>query len=203
MSSESIFNASAHFQEIPGKPVTKWKIWYKAFENYLMAIYGKKFEAERKKAILYGLLGVAGQEIFESLPDYEPVPGQFIPLDEFQEAVKRLEKQFDEEENIMVGRHRFALRKQLESENVEEYIGSLRVLATKCDFGDMADMYIHDQFVFHCFERKIQERLLACKKPTLSEVVDIAKGIERSLEGRKELAKYVSDVVPLTIKLIP
>lgn len=66
------------------------------------------------------------------------------------------------------------------------------MLATKCDYDDMVDVYIRDQFVFHCYEEKIQERLLSCKNPSLQEVIDIAKGIERSIESSKELAATMS-----------
>lgn len=100
MSQNSNRSAPFPFLPEPGKPTMKWENWLRAFDNYLIAVDGKKYELERKKAIMFGLLGVAGQEIFDSLPLFEPPAGQFIPLDEFQEAVKRLEKQFGEEPNI-------------------------------------------------------------------------------------------------------
>lgn len=184
----SNISAPLPFLPEPGKPTMKWKNWFRAFENYLIAIDGKQYEPERKKAIMFGLLGAAGQEVFDSLPEYEPPSGQFIPLDEYKESVKRLEKQFGEEPNIMIGRHRFAMRKQQEGESIEDYIACLRVLASKCDYNEMVDVYIRDQFVFHCFEKKVQERLLSCKNPTLEECIDIAKGIERSIESSREIA---------------
>lgn len=88
----------------------------------------------------------------------------------------------------MIGRHWFCMRKQQENETNEEYITSLTVLATKCEFNDMVDIFIRDQFVFYCFSKKIQERLLACRNPTLQEVIDIAKRVEHSLESSKVLS---------------
>lgn len=41
----------AAFLNEPGKPSIKWKNWIRAFENYLVAIDGKGYEPERKKAI--------------------------------------------------------------------------------------------------------------------------------------------------------
>ncbi|KAJ1107504.1 hypothetical protein NDU88_004894 [Pleurodeles waltl] len=176
------------FLDSPGKPCMKWKGWLRAFENYIVSIDGKGYSPERKKSLLFGLLGKAGQEVFDSLPVYVNPPGATAPLNEYQEAVKRLELQYAEECNIMVGRHKFALRKQEEGETIEEYIACLRVLAQDCEFAEMTDTYIRDQVVFYCHSKKVQERLLSCRNPSLKEVMAIAKAVERSMVSSKELA---------------
>ncbi|KAJ1165361.1 hypothetical protein NDU88_005789 [Pleurodeles waltl] len=176
------------FLDSPGKPCMKWKGWLRAFENYIVSIDGKGYSPERKKSLLFGLLGKAGQEVFDSLPVYVNPPGATAPLNEYQEAVKRLELQYAEECNIMVGRHKFALRKQEEGETIEEYIACLRVLAQDCEFAEMIDTYIRDQVVFYCHSKKVQERLLSCRNPSLKEVTAIAKAVERSMVSSKELA---------------
>ncbi|KAJ1211213.1 hypothetical protein NDU88_006574 [Pleurodeles waltl] len=176
------------FLDSPGKLCMKWKGWLRAFENYIVSIDGKGYSPERKKSLLFGLLGKAGQEVFDSLPVYVNPPGATAPLNEYQEAVKRLELQYAEECNIMVGRHKFALRKQEEGETIEEYIACLRVLAQDCEFAEMTDTYIRDQVVFYCYSKKVQERLLSCRNPSLKEVMAIAKAVERSMMSSKELA---------------
>ncbi|KAJ1178848.1 hypothetical protein NDU88_004090 [Pleurodeles waltl] len=176
------------FLDSPGKPCMKWKGWLRAFENYIVSIDGKGYSPERKKSLLFGLLGKAGQEVFDSLPVYVNPPGATAPLNEYQEAVKRFELQYAEECNIMVGRHKFALRKQEEGETIEEYIACLRVLAQDSEFAEMTDTYIRDQVVFYCHSKKVQERLLSCRNPSLKEVVAIAKAVERSMVSSKELA---------------
>ncbi|KAJ1201353.1 hypothetical protein NDU88_005165 [Pleurodeles waltl] len=145
-------------------------------------------QPERKKSLLFGLLGKAGQEVFDSLPVYVNPPGATAPLSEYQEAVKRLELQYAEECNIMVGRHKFTLRKQEEGETIEEYIACLRVLAQDCEFAEMTDTYIRDQVVFYCHSKQVQERLLSCRNPSLKEVMAIAKAVERFMVSSKELA---------------
>ncbi|KAJ1145955.1 hypothetical protein NDU88_012238 [Pleurodeles waltl] len=146
------------FLDSPGKPCMKWKGWLRAFENYIISIDGQGYSPERKKSLLFGLLGKAGQEVFDSLPVYVNPHGATAPLNEYQEAVQRLELQYAEECNIMVGRHKFALRKQEEGETIEEYIACLRVLAQDCEFAAMTDTYIRDQVVFYCHSKKVQER---------------------------------------------
>ncbi|KAJ1144670.1 hypothetical protein NDU88_010967 [Pleurodeles waltl] len=146
------------------------------------------YSPERKKSLLFGLLGKAGQEVFDSLPVYVNPHGATAPLNEYQEAVRRLELQYAEECNIMVGRHKFALRKQEEGETIEEYIACLRVLAQDCEFAVMTDTYIRDQVVFYCHAKKVQERLLSCRNPSLKDVIAIAKAVERSMVSSKELA---------------
>ncbi|KAJ1196237.1 hypothetical protein NDU88_000108 [Pleurodeles waltl] len=166
----------------------KWKGWLRAFENYIISIDGQGYSPERKKSLLFGLLGKAGQEVFDSLPVYVNPHGATAPLNEYQEAVRRLELQYAEECNIMVGRHKFALRKQEEGETIEEYIACLRVLAQDCEFAVMTDTYIRDQVVFYCHSKKVQERLLSCRNPSLKDVIAIAKAVERSMVSSKELA---------------
>ncbi|KAJ1160682.1 hypothetical protein NDU88_001176 [Pleurodeles waltl] len=176
------------FLDSPGKPCMKWKGWLRAFENYIISIDGQGYSPERKKSLLFGLLGKAGQEVFDSLPVYVNPHGATAPLNEYQEAVRRLELQYAEECNIMVGRHKFALRKQEEGETIEEYIACLRVLAQDCEFAVMTDTYIRDQVVFYCHSKKVQERLLSCRNPSLKDVIAIAKAVERSMISSKELA---------------
>ncbi|KAJ1211896.1 hypothetical protein NDU88_007244 [Pleurodeles waltl] len=176
------------FLDSPGKPCMKWKGWLRAFENYIISIDGQGYSPERKKSLLFGLLGKAGQEVFDSLPVYVNPHGATAPLNEYQEAVRRLELQYAEECNIMVGRHKFALRKQEEGETIEEYIACLRVLAQDCEFAVMTDTYIRDQVVFYCHSKKVQERLLSCRNPSLKDVIAIAKAVERSMVSSKELA---------------
>ncbi|KAJ1144546.1 hypothetical protein NDU88_010844 [Pleurodeles waltl] len=166
----------------------KWKGWLRAFENYIISIDGQGYSPERKKYLLFGLLGKAGQVVFDSLPVYVNPHGATAPLNEYQEAVRRLELQYAEECNIMVGRHKFALRKQEEGETIEEYIACLRVLAQDCEFAAMTDTYIRDQVVFYCHSKKVQERLLSCRNPSLKDVIAIAKAVERSMVSSKELA---------------
>ncbi|KAJ1085431.1 hypothetical protein NDU88_005563 [Pleurodeles waltl] len=176
------------FLDSPGKPCMKWKGWLRAFENYIISIDGQGYSPERKKSLLFGLLGKAGQEVFDSLPVYVNPHGATAPLNEYQEAVRRLELQYAEECNIMVGRHKFALRKQEEGETIEEYIACLHVLAQDCEFAVMTDTYIRDQVVFYCHSKKVQERLLSCRNPSLKDVITIAKAVERSMVSSKELA---------------
>ncbi|KAJ1175279.1 hypothetical protein NDU88_000567 [Pleurodeles waltl] len=153
------------FLDSPGKPCMKWKGWLRAFENYIISIDGQGYSPERKKSLFFGLLGKAGQEVFDSMPVYVNPHGATAPLNEYQEAVRRLELQYAEECNIMVGRHKFALRKQEEGETIEEYIACLRVLAQDCEFAAMTDT-----------------------NPSLKDVIAIAKAVERSMVSSKELA---------------
>ncbi|KAJ1168977.1 hypothetical protein NDU88_000889 [Pleurodeles waltl] len=176
------------FLDSPGKPCMKWKGWLRAFENYIISIDGQGYSPELKKSLLFGLLGKAGQEVFDSMPVYVNPHGATAPLNEYQEAVRRLELQYAEECNIMVGRHKFALRKQEEGETIEEYIACLRVLAQDCEFAAMTDTYIRAQVVFYCHSKKVQERLLSCRNPSLKDVIAIAKAVERSMVSSKELA---------------
>lgn len=177
------------FLQHPDKPSIPLRQWIKVFENHVVAIDAVKFSPARKVAILYGCLGLAAQHVFKNLPSFPPPLGEAGDSeyrDAYKEELARLGKHNDQEPN-MLERHNFFRRKQRADETIDEYISELRVLTSTCEFEANPDIYIHDQFVFSCFSRKIQERLLSCRKPTLLEIIDIAKSIERSSITTKAL----------------
>lgn len=49
------------FLECPGEPKVTFDAWKKLFDNYLLAIGGKDYSAERKRALLIHCLGTEEQ----------------------------------------------------------------------------------------------------------------------------------------------
>lgn len=164
----------APFMQDPSEPPLQWKLWIRSFKAYLVAIDGTKFKPERKKGLMYYHLGVEGQNIFDHLPDYEDSDDPNI--DEFDAAVAQLDKYFAKSKNLVVHRFKFFTRVQKPCETIDTYVTALKVLASTCEFEEFTSQLIRDQLIVRCNSKKIQERLLSCKNPSLDKAVDIAKG---------------------------
>ncbi|KAJ1124182.1 hypothetical protein NDU88_002643, partial [Pleurodeles waltl] len=93
---------------------------------------------------------------------------------------------FGHKVNIVLERHRFFSRVQAKDEKVGTYIASLRGLAQTCDFGELEDSLIRDQLVRCTNNLRVQEKLLTYN-PTLKEAVDMARGIEHTVECMREI----------------
>ncbi|XP_069062077.1 uncharacterized protein [Pleurodeles waltl] len=154
----------------------------------MIAIDGNSFSATRKKGLLLNVIGTEAQEIFDHLPPHKPPEGTDInDYDVFSEALDRLQLHFTVEPNVVTERFNFYSRHQFSTEPVEGYVAALRILASTCDFGVITDQYIRDQVIMHCYNKKIQEQLLRHKNPSLKEVIEVVKGIERSIRSCKTL----------------
>lgn len=164
------------FLESPGTPQIQWRPWFDAFETYIGAIGASGYRAERKKFLLLNSLGFEGREVFEHLPDIVLAEGEVV--DEYQEAVKKLEIKFDVRPSFVVLRHKFFKRAQLQSENFDTYLSALRQLCAECQFGEHRDQLVRDQFIAHCCDKQIQQKLLTMGNPSLEDTIRVAKSVE-------------------------
>lgn len=186
--------APVPFLETPGDPPVKWKQWFDGFETYLGAIGAIKFSAERRKYLLLHSLGYEGRSILKHLPPAPVVPGE-EPCDEYDETVSKLQARFDVQPSIVVLRHKFFLCTQKNGEDVDTYITALRKLAADCQFENFSDQLVRDQFICHCSDKMIKQKLLSMGDPSLEETIRMAKSIETSLISARELESKSSDVV--------
>lgn len=96
--------------------------------------------AERKTAFLLHCLGSEGQEVFNHLPEmHDPDLNKF--------CIAKLDKHYLPKVSTILERYHFGRRSQVEDESIENYITSLRKLASSCKFGSILDERIRDQFV--------------------------------------------------------
>ncbi|XP_078503220.1 olfactory receptor 2B6-like [Lissotriton helveticus] len=93
-------------------------------------------------------------------------------------------------------RYYFGLREQGKDESVEEFITSLRKLASSCKFGELVEERIRDQFVLRCSSDKIREELWLKDELPLDEVMGIAKHVEHMLKCVGELSKVSKEYKP-------
>ncbi|KAJ1209686.1 hypothetical protein NDU88_005059, partial [Pleurodeles waltl] len=126
-----------------------------------------------------------GRSVYKHLPDVQADEGE--ELDEFQEALKKLANRFDAPPSIVISRRTFFRGEQKSGEDVNTYISVLRKLASECCFDTFTDQLIRDQFICHCSDKAIKQKLLSLRDPSLSDSIRIAKSIETAIKSAKEL----------------
>ena len=118
----------AVFLECPGEPKVPFAAWKKLFDNYLLAIGGSAFPAERKRALLIHCLGTEGQRIYSTLP---------LTDETYDASVTALEAFFTPRVNVVAERLRFRQRVQAVGESTDHYVAALRELVKRCYYGTM------------------------------------------------------------------
>ena len=83
-----------------------WNQWRHIFPVYLLAIGSESFDAERKRAVPLHFIGLEGQRIFNTLPDFA---GE---QDASEKAVTALKIHFQPTVNVVSERCHFPQRKQ-------------------------------------------------------------------------------------------
>ena len=111
------------FLQEPGEPSIPWRQWVNSFQTFLLAIGGSSFKPDRKRAILLHCLGMEGQRIFNTIPDFDTIPSD---TNSFDFAIKLLEKQFAETVKVAAERYKFRQRGQESGESINSFVAGLR-----------------------------------------------------------------------------
>uniref|UniRef100_A0A669EBE5 Retrotransposon gag domain-containing protein n=1 Tax=Oreochromis niloticus TaxID=8128 RepID=A0A669EBE5_ORENI len=165
----------AVFLDCPGEPKIPFTAWKKLFDNYMLAIGGDDFAAERKRALLIHCLGTEGQRIYSALP---------LATDDYEGSVKALETYFHPKVNVVAERYRFRQRAQAVGESTDHYVAALRELVKQCKFGAMENEMLRDQLVEKTNNARIRERLLMEEDLTLDRALEIARRTEAAISLR-------------------
>lgn len=101
----------------------------------------------------------------------------------YQEAINILQKHFVKPTNTIVARHRLMTEQQSPEDRVEDFYRKLNVLATDCNFRDVDSItykeeYVRDAFISGLRNNSIRTRLLEKPNLTLTETIELAKGLE-------------------------
>ena len=175
------------FLPTPGEPSLKWQVWYRMFEDHLVATGLDKVTEVRKLAILRSSLGTEGYRICSELCTRDS---------SYNDTIQQLESRFAPKQSVICARANFNRRIQSHHENFLEFVTSLRALAAKCNYPDsIRDELIRDRFVAGCSTDRLRERLLLQDDTlTLDQALNIAQTFERATSE----ASAVSNRQPTT-----
>ena len=130
--------------------------------------------ADEKKLAVF--LSSVGGKTYDLLRNLE-APAQ--PKDKsLANVITVLQEHFDPKPATIAERYKFHRRDQLPSESVADYVAELRCLSTNCEFEGHLNDALRDRLVCGLRSENTQKRLLAIKRLTLQEAVEMAQAME-------------------------
>ena len=137
---------------------------------------------EKKVAVFLSVIGSKTYTVLRSLV----APAK--PSDKgFDVLCSELKKHFEPSKIVIAERFHFHRRSQGPEETISEFLAELRRLATHCSFGEFLNDALRDLLVCGLKNESIQRKLLSQRKLTLTQAVDIAKGMEAATRDSHEL----------------
>lgn len=132
----------------------KWQSWLRNFK--LMLSIKQIADTEMKKAMLLYTAGTQVQDVYEALPEEEPIEAE----DEFDVMVRVLTTHFVKKRNVTFERHVFRGLQQGPTEKIEQFVLRLRRQALKCNFSNQLDDNIKDQLIEKCLSAELKTKIL-------------------------------------------
>ena len=162
-------------------------------ESYLERIelffIANEIADEKKVAVFLSVIGSKTYTILRSLV----APAK--PSEKGFDVLKaELKKHFEPSKIVIAERFHFHRRSQRPEETISEFLAELRRLATHCSFGDFLNDALRDRLVCGLRSESIQRKLLSQRDLTLTQAVDIAKGMEAATRDSHELQGQVPNI---------
>ena len=157
-----------------------WLAYMERLDQYFIA--NGVDDAGKQRAILLSGCGALTYKLIKCLIAPEK-PAEKT----FKQLLEIVLKHFDPVPAITVQRYKFNVRMRQPGENVATFLSELRLLATKCDFGNSLEDMLHDRIVIGVNDSNIQRRLLAEPNLTLKRALEVAQAMETAERGSLDL----------------
>ncbi len=157
------------FDVQPDTPTSEkeYKYWLRTLDNYLAVLPQDNLD---KLKILTNHLSPA---VFEYISEENT----------YESALENLKKVYVKPANIVFARHLLSIRKQDQSESLDQYLQALKTLSKDCGFAAVDANTHREQFITNTFinglqSSDIRQRVLEEHKTTLTEIFDQARTLE-------------------------
>ena len=163
-----------------------WKKFKQSWELYEIASETNKKSDEIRVATF---LHIAGHDALEKYNGFNWNEGQ--DKNKIVDVIKKFDEDCQQKCNILLERHKFYSRKQLDSETCDQYITQLRLLATSCKFHSINEA-LRDQFSLNIKTTRAKEKILEKAETdyenlTIEKVIQITKMIEMTNINREKI----------------
>lgn len=197
--------------EMDGNCAHEWKKWLRGYEIYAQANGFKKAKDKLNWMLHYA--GAKVQDVYYTLPEKTEriqrgpmASGYVFKVDEYGEAITKLNEFFEPKQNVSYERHVFRQVKQKKNERFDMFLMRLREQADRCNFGEQIDDNLREQIIDGCSSAKLRQKMLERGEVKLEQIVKVAqilevvakqqesyatewKGIEKNVPSEKSDAK--------------
>lgn len=156
-----------------------WKHWLRTLNAFIRAM-----ESPSDESKLDILVNYISPSVYEFIVDAKT----------FDSAVALLTEIYVKPPNEIFARHLLATRRQNQGESIDEYLQSLKALATDCNFVNVLaiiyrDESIRDAFITGLQSTFIRQRLLENKTLTLQRAIELARTLD---SAHRDSEQYIS-----------
>ena len=136
-------------------PNENWKKFANQWKNFEVATGLKEKPKEVRLATFMCVIGVQGQEKYESLSFQEGEDKEDLAT-----VILKFEECCKARSNVIVERYRFLQCKQSCDETIDEFLARLRKLASSCEYESLEDDVIRDQLILNAYDHSQRNKLL-------------------------------------------
>uniref|UniRef100_A0A8C6XYR5 CCHC-type domain-containing protein n=1 Tax=Naja naja TaxID=35670 RepID=A0A8C6XYR5_NAJNA len=168
----------------PFDPVAEdWESYADRFQMYLEGNDLANISEKRKRAVFLTHCGPAVFKMAKAL-----VGAADMKVMEWPDLEKLLRAHYAPQVSCLIKRHEFYRRDQEESENVNDFVASLRDIVGACAFNSLEEA-MRDRFVLGLKDKVLQSKLLLKPKITLKEAIEEASSAEATKSSAAAMKK--------------
>ena len=191
------------FLQRPGQRPGNWQRWFEDFLDFAEASGSSEWSDRRRTAFLMTAVGAEARRLYratatppvrqadgvksEVSTDEVTEPPLVVELSEFDKAVAVFRKLFESDSDVRSARMKFRKCVQSSDEANVIYLANLREAVENCQFGDLTDEMIRDQFIEGCHSEPLREKLMMTDDLTLPKLEDMAAAHDRGMQRRSLL----------------
>ena len=163
-----------------------WRRFKRDWTYYELSARIHKEDPKIRVASLLNVIGSEAVDMFDSFKfDSE------AHADDIDIVLQKFDERLMPERNETYDSYMFFHRVQEPSETIEQYVVALQKKSEFCNFGELRERLIRDQFVSGIRDKKMQEKLLGKKNLTLAKAIEMAKAAVVTHSRASEMAPEV------------
>ena len=152
-----------------------WKLFLQMWNNYEVATDLSNEPDNKRVATLLSVIGKEALEVFNTFTWTRSTDAQKV-----KEVLKKFEEYCTPKKNLTYERYKFNTRNQHYNESIDEFVTSLKCLASSCNFEVLKESLITDRIVLGVQDQRLRESFLRESDLNLNKAIDMAKATERA-----------------------
>lgn len=164
-----------------GNKNVEWRMFKQMWTNFETATDLDEKPSKKRVATLLNVIGKEAVKIYNTFKWSRESDKENIEI-----VIDKFEKYCTPKKNITYERYMFNTKKQ-DNETVDEYVTSLRILASNCEFGIIEESLVKDMLVLGVKDKQLRENMLLDSELTLEKAINMARANERTRNELKSM----------------